>query len=50
MPNRICDTCYKEIENWIKFKQKCSKANSELKDYLENLDSVKIEVSKSSRV
>lgn len=37
MPNQICDECFNEVRNWINFKQKCSNADSNLKDYLQNL-------------
>lgn len=40
-PNQICDDCFKEIENWMRFKEKCSIANVQLKDYIENLHAQK---------
>ncbi|XKL67350.1 hypothetical protein PGB90_002841 [Kerria lacca] len=43
IPNHICSDCLKEIENWVRFKERCSVANSLLEDYLRNLKRLKEE-------
>lgn len=36
LPDQICDDCFKEISNWVNFKQRCNEADADLKDYVQN--------------